>query len=172
MVYAMATLVVAVGLSLVCMAGPGWALGGEEESVTARAEVWYVPVEEHFRAAYETDTANRAKQSWDEYWGWVSAFYKGNFLATGWDERSRTLLTCVEPRDRQKVLRAKLNAVGRELCQEWAKDSRVRKISSSDLIQWGKELDRARERDSGRGDQLEKELDRIHSEVKRKKMGS
>lgn len=87
-----------------------------------------------FRARYEQDAANKAKQSWADYSGWVKTFYEGKRFppVAGWRERERELVAKA-PGAREDVER-----VGRALAAEWAKDNAVRKVSTSDLQAWGK----------------------------------
>jgi hypothetical protein len=95
--------------------------------------------EAHYRAAYEADAANRAKQSWSEYWGWVKRFYEGQSFppVAGWRKREADLARqhAARPDVAQAVRR-----VGQTLAAEWAKDNSVRKVSTSDLQSWGKRL--------------------------------
>ena len=44
----------------------------------------YTPAKEDFLPEYERDRANGKVQTWDQYWGWVQAFYAGNLLSDGW----------------------------------------------------------------------------------------
>lgn len=90
--------------------------------------------ESFFRARFEADAANRAKQSWPEYWGWVNAFYDGKRFppVAGWRAREAELVRQA-PSARESIER-----VGRLLAGEWAKDNAVRKVSTSDLQAWGK----------------------------------
>jgi hypothetical protein len=89
--------------------------------------------EAFFRAAFDADKANQAKQSWDEYRKWVQRFYEGQRFPpiAGWADRERDLVA--------KAPQAKdaIEAVGRLLAAEWAKDNGVRKVSTSDLQAWG-----------------------------------
>lgn len=90
--------------------------------------------ESWFKAQYERDAANRAKQSWKDYWSWVQAFYKGKSFppVAGWSDREKDLVAKA-PAQRDAVV-----AIGRALAAEWAKDNGVRKVSTSDLQVWGK----------------------------------
>jgi hypothetical protein len=87
-----------------------------------------------FRARYEADAANKGKQSWSDYLGWVRTFYEGKRFppVAGWSDRERDLLAKA-PAQREAIV-----AVGRALAAEWAKDNAVRKVSTSDLQGWGK----------------------------------
>ncbi|MFA5860343.1 MAG: hypothetical protein WDA16_01475 [Candidatus Thermoplasmatota archaeon] len=98
--------------------------------------------EPHFRAAYDADAANRSRQSWEEYKGWVQKFYDGQRFPPipGWakkqDELSRAHATRPE-------VRAQLDSTGKLLASEWAKDNGVRKVSTSDLQSWSKRFEGA-----------------------------
>jgi hypothetical protein len=127
-------------------------------------EPWYAPTVEHFRPEYERDAANRAKQTWDQYWSWVKVFYEGNILSQGWTDRSKGLVADVKPAPEQKKIRAMINAVGKDIAAEWAKDYNVRKVSSADLLAWGKALEKAGAQDDGSGAELRRAIDAIRAE--------
>jgi hypothetical protein len=104
--------------------------------------------EAHYRAAYEADAANKAKQAWSEYWGWVQRFYAGQSFppVAGWKKREEELTR--QHAARPDVVDA-VRRVGRTLAAEWAKDNSVRKVSTSDLQAWGKRFgDAARDADA------------------------
>jgi hypothetical protein len=134
-------------------------------------EPWYSPTSEHFRPSYDQDAANRAKQTWDQYWSWVKVFYEGNLISNGWTERSKGLVADVKSASEQKTLRAMLNAAGKEIAVEWAKDYNNRKVSSADLLVWGKTLEKAKAKDDGTGTELRRMIDAIRDEHKRKRDG-
>ncbi len=134
-------------------------------------EPWYSPASEHFRPGYDQDATNRAKQTWDQYWSWVKAFYEGNLISDGWTARSKGLVADVKPASEQKKLRAMLNAAGKEIAVEWAKDYNVRKVNSADLLKWGKTLEKAKAKDDGSGAELRRVIDAIRDEYKRKRDG-
>lgn len=93
-----------------------------------------------FRAAFEADAANRARQSWDEYRGWVERFYEGQRFppVPGWRKRAEELARAHPARG---DLRAQLEATGRALAAEWAKDNAVRRVSTADLQAWAKRFE-------------------------------
>lgn len=95
--------------------------------------------EAFFRARYEADAANRARQSWDEYWSWVRTFYEGKRFppVPGWRDRERDGLARVADADRAAV-QAAFAETGRAIAAEWAKDNAVRRVSTDDLKSWGK----------------------------------
>lgn len=89
--------------------------------------------EPFFRAKYDADKANQAKQSWDEYRKWVTRFYEGQKFPpiAGWADREKDLVA------KAPAARAQIESVGRLIAAEWAKDNGVRKVSTSDLQAWG-----------------------------------
>lgn len=131
-------------------------------------ESWYEPQPEDFRPPYDRDLANGGKQTWEQYWGWVHSFYEGNFFTKGWNERARWLVQAVRSDAERTRLRARLNALGRDICAEWSKDYDVRKVGSADLLTWGKMLEKARQGDDGTGAALHHALDEINAHHRRK----
>jgi hypothetical protein len=151
-------------LSLTIRPGPGTV-----SSVSTRAgepewdEGWYEPIPEDFRPPYDRDSTNVRKQSWDQYWRWVKVFYEGNFLSDGWTDRSKGLVSVVKVESELKKIRTAINALGREICAEWSKDYAVRKVSSADLVTWGKMLEKAKARDDGRGGEIHRTIESIRA---------
>lgn len=90
--------------------------------------------ESWFKARYEADAANKAKQTWKEHWDWVQTFYKGKTFppVPGWGSREKDLVA------KAPQARADVERIGRALASEWAKDNGVRKVSTNDLQSWGK----------------------------------
>ncbi|MHB1557781.1 MAG: hypothetical protein ACYC61_09895 [Isosphaeraceae bacterium] len=132
---------------------------------------WYTPVVEHFRSSYDNDPANAARQTWDQYWGWVRSFYDGNLLSRGWSQRARWLVDGVRSELERERLRIRLNLLGRQIGAEWAKDYNVRKVTSAHLMSWGKRLEQAREHDTGDGDAFHRVIDDIDRERQRHMAG-
>lgn len=132
---------------------------------------WYVPRAEDFRPPYDRDLANGGKQTWEQYWGWVRLFYEGNLFTKGWNDRARWLVGEVRSDAERHRLRTRLNTLGREICAEWSKDYDVRKVSSADLLTWGKMLEKARAAEDGTGAALHRAVDEIR-EHHRKKVGA
>lgn len=97
--------------------------------------------ESFFRARYEADASNRAKQSWSDYWGWVKTFYEGKRFppVPGWGDRERDILKKIGAADQERA-RSALAETGRALAAEWAKDNAVRKVTTDDLRKWGGEF--------------------------------
>jgi hypothetical protein len=126
---------------------------------------WYEPNEEDFKAAYQGDSANMAKQSWSEYWGWIKSFYAGNFLDSGWTKRCQGVLRNIPDERKRTELRAKLNAIGKSIAAEWAKVNTGRKVDNSKLLGWGTRLQEAMKRDDGAGAVIQKEIELIGEEV-------
>jgi hypothetical protein len=129
---------------------------------------WYAPLAEDFRPHYDHDVANRGKQTWEQYWGWVKSFYQGSFLAKGWSDRAAWLVEGVRSERERKRLQTKINSLGRDICAEWAKDYDLRKLGSADLLTWGKMLEKARARDDGNGAELHRTIETIRSDHRRK----
>jgi hypothetical protein len=138
------------------------------EPIPDGGETWYTPIPKDFRRAYDPDAANRTKQTWDEYWNWVKVFYEGKLLFQGWTSRAKWLLDGVKSRPEQQRLRAKLNAMGTNIAKEWAKDSNIGKVKTADLRIWGKVMEKARADDDGRGTEIDRALDSIRVEYRRK----
>lgn len=95
--------------------------------------------EAYFRARYEADAANKAKQSWKEYHEWVHTFYKGKRFppVPGWASREEEILAKLPAASRETMHR-RLVETGHLLASEWAKDNSVRKVGTGDLQSWGK----------------------------------
>lgn len=93
--------------------------------------------EAFFRAAYDSDERNKAKQSWTDYWSWVKRFYDGQRFppVQGWAKREEELAR--QHAARLDVKHA-LHETGALLASEWAKDNSARRVSTSDLQAWGK----------------------------------
>jgi hypothetical protein len=145
--------------------GPAATCGPEGPPLDAH---WYAPLSEDFRPHYDRDAANRSKQTWEQYWGWVQSFYAGNLFAKGWTDRATWLVEHVRPDVERTRLRTKLNTLGREICAEWAKDYDTRTIDSADLLTWGKMMEKSRDRDDGTGAEIDRTLDAIRNDHRRK----
>lgn len=132
---------------------------------------WYEPRAEDFRPSYDRDLASGGRQTWEQYWGWVRLFYAGNLFAKGWNDRARWLVAEVRSESERKRLRARLNALGRAICAEWARDYEIRKVGSADLLSWGKMMEKARAADEGTGAAIHRALDEIRERHRRKTHG-
>ena len=95
--------------------------------------------EAFFRARYEADAANKARQPWKDYHEWVHTFYKGKRFppVPGWAAREEDILKKL-PAASRDAMHHRLVETGRTLAAEWAKDNAVRKVSTGDLQSWGK----------------------------------
>ncbi len=131
-------------------------------------ERWYSPLPEDFRPLYDQDTANVEKQTWEQYWSWVKVFYEGNLISAGWTDRSKGLVTVVKLELEQKKLRSIINELGKEIGAEWSKDGTVRKVSSADLLAWGKMLEKAKAKDDGSGSELQRAIASIRDQHRKK----
>ena len=135
---------------------------------SGESERWYIPSPEDFRPEYNDDTANQRKQTWDEYWGWVKSFYEGSFFYSGWTDRAKGVTGVVKAgAERRKVIK-EITAFGKAICKEWAKDSSVCKVGTSDLIRWGKVVETAKATDDGSGQQLGRAISSIKAEYQKK----
>lgn len=70
---------------------------------------------------------------------WFQTFLEGNLFAEGWQEISSEILmsTLAEEREQQQVL---LETLGYKIGREWCKGNDIRKIHTSMLKKWGREL--------------------------------
>jgi hypothetical protein len=160
-----------LALLLALFARPGPSPGPAATSTRGEPPMdahWYAPLPADFRPHYQRDAANRSKQTWEQYWGWVKSFYAGNFFTQGWTDRATGLVEHVRPDVERSRLRTKLNTLGREICVEWAKDYDTRTIDSADLLAWGKMMEKARDRDDGTGAEIDRTLDAIRQDHRRK----
>lgn len=126
-----------------------------------------------FRAQYEADERNAAQQSFDDYWGWITAFLvTGGAGQRGWLDQVDAALRKVTDEAAAKRLRARLLTVGRAIAGEWSKQGRYRRIYSTvlqgspNLQGWGLRLQRATSREGGDGSAIEDALARIEDDVR------
>ena len=70
---------------------------------------------------------------------WFFTFLKGNFFSDGWELISSEILmnTLANEREEQKV---RLDDLGYKIGREWCKGNEDRKIHTSMLRKWGREL--------------------------------
>lgn len=149
------------------MAGPGESQAGEIQA----DESLYTPVEEEIRAAYQRDHSNQRFQTWHKYWGWVQDFYNGNLLADGWTKFSETTLNVIKADADRRTILTKLNRLGKVISQEWAKDGKVRRITTTDLRCWNDAIGEARRSDDGTGQGITKAIDAIHEQAEKQRAG-
>lgn len=92
---------------------------------------------------------------------WFITFLKGNFFADGWEQISSEILmnTTTEKRDQLQI---RLDELGYKIGSEWCKENDDRKIDTSMLKKWGRELKITAEEDPHL---LTEVLHRIHTEV-------
>jgi hypothetical protein len=81
---------------------------------------------------YANDKANQGKQGWDEYAEFIPNFYNGTFYATGWNANAKERIGDLK----SVAVNKHFNVIGRVIAAEWAKDNSVRKISTSDLLEF------------------------------------
>jgi hypothetical protein len=154
-------------------------LAGSRESQVAESEMaesimdesLYAPVEAEVLAEYQRDLSNQKFQSWREYWGWVQDFYRGNLLADGWTKYSQATLDVVKAEARRRAILTKINRLGKVISQEWAKDGKVRKITTTDLRRWNDAIGEARRSDDGSGQGITKTIDAIHKQAEKQLAG-
>lgn len=105
--------------------------------------------ESFFRARYDADSENAKRQTWDKYRDWVRKFYEGTRFppVKGWDAQTQALLERIDA-GAQADVTARVNKLGSAIASEWAKDNAVRRISTSDLQGWGRELEKAASKDA------------------------
>ncbi len=141
---------------LLSLGAPGpEAVAGENTALHARnTTVLDVPDDAELFAAYQADRSNQKVQSWRQYRGWVQTFYKGNLMSEGWSKFGDLTLRTVRPAAARQAVIAQLNEVGRIISLEWAKDSSVRKITTTDLRCWNDVMATARQSDDGSGQQI------------------
>jgi hypothetical protein len=157
--------VAAIALGAVALLASSAAAEPKKDPPPATAGDWYAPKEADFRPEYDRDTANQAKESWQEYWSWVNKFYEGDFFTQGWTKQGKGLLEVVRSERTRDELRATLNDLGRRVAAEWSKDNGVRKIDTANLLQFGRQLQIARQRDDGSGSSIRAAVDKIRSQV-------
>jgi hypothetical protein len=128
---------------------------------------------EEFRAAYEDDDRNAARQTFEDYWSWVQVFLlTGGAGRPGWLAQGEEVLRGVRDENAAEQLRDRVRSIGKAIAGEWAKSSRHRRIHSTllqgspNLLDWGKQLQRAAEADKGDGSALDRALDAIHRDVR------
>jgi len=124
------------------------------------------------RAAYDADERNAAKQSFEEYWGWVSTFLvTGGAGQRGWLEQVDRALEKVVDSGVSARLRERFVALGKVIAADWAKQGRYRRIHTTilqgrpNLQDLGTRMQRAASRDDGDGAVIEDALVRIEEDV-------
>ncbi len=151
-------------ISSLCLTPAGWC--GSEEPCEAKE--FDSPSPQDYRVEYDRDVANQKKQTWGQYWSWVKSFHEGSFFCSGWTDRAKTMVDGVKPGPVRKKLVKEINAFGQDICKEWAKDSSVCKVGTTDLTRWGKIIEKAKKIDEGDGDALARAVAEIREEYKKK----
>ena len=82
-------------------------------------------------------------------------------LFSGWNEISAKLIDKITI-EKRALFTTKLDNLGKRISQEWAKDNKVSKISSSKLQKWGNRLKSASKND---GAAIERTILEIEQEV-------
>jgi hypothetical protein len=129
---------------------------------------WYTPIENDFRREYERDTSNQRLQTWNQYWGWVTTFYNGTKLYSGWSSQARSSIGMVKSKEKQNELIILVNELGKQISMEWAKDQGAGRISTADLIRWSPTISAARRAENGSGEGLKAAVLKVRAEVARK----
>jgi hypothetical protein len=138
--------ILVAGCAVVPVAGPRW----PDEA----------PEQAYFARAYDEDPANKEVQTRDAYIDWVKQFYSGSVLYPyGWLELQHWLLRATVASSREETA-DKVRRLGQEIAAEWAKDNRLRRISSAMLVLWSEVIQKAVET----GSQLAA-IDRIEADV-------
>jgi hypothetical protein len=127
----------------------------------------YTPAKEDFLPEYERDRANGKVQTWDQYWGWVQAFYAGNLLADGWTKHGEQSLAAIKSGESRQDLVERYNELGKIVGRQWAKDYAIRKITTADLRHWHEALTDAVRTDDGTGEKIKKALKKVREQAEK-----
>ena len=126
----------------------------------------------YFIAEHARDQRNAQRQSFDEYWRWVTNFLLvGGSGYPGWIEQTRRAVAGVRDLSARQRLSARALELGKRIAAEWSKDSACRKIYSNpfqgrpNLLDWGRAIQRASRGDQGDGRGLERALDGISADI-------
>lgn len=127
---------------------------------------------DEFQAAYDRDSRNRTRQSFDEYWKWVKVFLvTGGAGQSGWLAQADELTRRVRDEAVRAGLRDRLHALGKTIGAEWSKDGRGRRIYSTalqgspNLADWGRQLQRSAAGAGGDGSALGQAIGKIERDV-------
>ena len=126
----------------------------------------------YFSAEYARDQRNAQRQTFDEYWRWVTSFLLvGGSGYPGWLEQTARAVEGVRDQSARQRLSEHARELGKRIAAEWSKDSACRKIYSNpfqgrpNLLDWGRAIQRAARADQGDGRALERALDSINAEI-------
>ena len=95
---------------------------------------------------------------------WYNKFYEGTFLVKGWKSRMNDVLQGFSSKDKGEMGKL-LETLGKKIGMEWAKPNDVRKIDTAQLQQWGKDLQKAKEKGA---ESLAARIRRLNEEVDKK----
>ncbi len=95
---------------------------------------------------------------------WYKKFYEGTFLVQGWKSRIKEILKGLSTEDK-KEMGELLENLGKKIGMEWARANDVRKIDTSQLKQWGNDLQKAGKTGSTA---LAKQIRQLDEEVDRR----
>jgi hypothetical protein len=157
-------LTVILSFGLAPPGNPAWCAALSEESILTL----YTPAKEDYLPEYERDRANGKIQTWDQYWGWVQAFYAGNLLSDGWTKHGEQSLAAIKSGENRRDLIEQYNELGKIVSREWAKDYAIRRITTADLRRWHEAVSEAVRTDDGSGDTIKKALDTIREQAEKK----
>jgi hypothetical protein len=140
----------------------------EDTDPAARVELW----RPFFSAEYARDQRNAQRQTFDDYWRWVRGFLLvGGSGYSGWlEQTTRAVAGVRDPSARQRLIERSWQ-LGKRIAAEWSKDSACRKIYSNpfqgrpNLLDWGRNIQRAAREDQGDGITLARVLDRIDADI-------
>jgi len=125
-----------------------------------------------FKTAYDRDSHNGTRQSFDEYWKWVKVFLvTGGAGQSGWLGQADGLTRRVRDDAARATLRDRLHTLGKTIGAEWSKEGRVRRIHSTalqgspNLAEWGRALQRSAASERGDGAALEEAIARIERDI-------
>ena len=158
----------AVLLSL-CTLGRETVAGERTALPAGNTTVLAGPDDDELVAAYQSDRSNQKLQSWGQYRGWVQTFYKGNLMSEGWSKFGEVTVGKVKSATARHAVIAQINELGRIISLEWAKDSSVRKITTTDLRRWNDVMTAAQQRDDGSGQQIIDALRAVRTMAERRR---
>jgi hypothetical protein len=125
-----------------------------------------------FSAEYKRDQRNAQRQSFDEYWRWVTGFLLvGGSGYPGWLEQTTSAVAGIRDQATRQRMSECSWELGKRIAAEWSKDSACRKIYSNpfqgrpNLLDWGRKIQRAAREDRGDGSALERVLDSISADI-------
>ncbi|PCI73012.1 MAG: hypothetical protein COB20_16500 [SAR86 cluster bacterium] len=96
-----------------------------------------IPQAQVFRAAYDADKENQARQSETEYLKWVLSFYQGNLAyQSGWQDIQGYIYAAPAAEAAQALLE-QLSLLGIAIGSEWSKANDIRRIDTRMLSLWG-----------------------------------